>query len=55
MLFRSEAAAVRFVEGLIQRHGMEVDRHSQGETQLAHRVKDFEDMKRDVDGYYAEN
>lgn len=50
----AEQAAIRFVEGLISRFDIDVDRHSNGETQLAHRPRDFETMKSDV-AYYAEN
>jgi glycine/D-amino acid oxidase-like deaminating enzyme len=39
---RSELAAIRLVEGLIGDAGMDVDRHSDGETILAHRPKDRE-------------
>ena len=38
---RTEVAAIRLVEDLIDTHGLEVDRHSNGETLLAHRPKDF--------------
>ena len=48
---QAELAAIDHVEGLITKHGWEVDRHSEGETQLAHRPKDFEAMKREVDHY----
>lgn len=41
-----EKAAVEFVGDLIERLGLEVDRHSEGETQLAHRPKDFAAMRR---------
>ena len=51
---RTEAAAIRHVEDFIAREGVEVDRHSQGETQLAHRPRDFEEMRGRLD-YYAEN
>ncbi len=46
---QTEVAAVRFVEDLIARFGIDVDCHSEGETQLAHRPSDFEDMKKSVD------
>jgi glycine/D-amino acid oxidase-like deaminating enzyme len=42
----AEKAAVALVEDLIARHGIDVDRHSHGETQLAHRVRDMEDLRR---------
>lgn len=51
---RTEAAAIRYVEKFIDEEGIDVDRHSQGETQLAHRPRDFEEMRARV-GYYAEN
>lgn len=38
---RTELAAIQLVEGLIQDLGIDVDRHSQGETLLAHRPKDM--------------
>jgi len=50
----AELAAVRFVEDLIARFGLEVDRHSKGETMFAHRARHFEAMKGAAD-YYAEN
>ncbi|MEM6303383.1 MAG: FAD-binding oxidoreductase [Pseudomonadota bacterium] len=52
---QTEVAAVSFVEDLIARLGLDVDRHSEGETQLAHRPRDFDAMKGERDGYYAEN
>lgn len=45
---RSELEAVQFVEGLIQEIGVEVDRHSRGETILAHRAKDMQTLKEDA-------
>lgn len=51
---QTEVDAVRFVESLIARHGMDVDRHSDGETQFAHRRKDFDDM-RDAVSKHREN
>lgn len=50
----AELAAVRLVEDLIARFGLEVDRHSKGETMFAHRARHFEAMKGAAD-YYAEN
>jgi len=41
----AEVAAVRYVEDLITTHSIDVDRHSQGETQLAHRPRDAQDMQ----------
>ncbi|MFY0646428.1 NAD(P)/FAD-dependent oxidoreductase [Sulfitobacter geojensis] len=51
---QAELASIRYVEGLIDRFGIEVDRHSKGETQLAHRTRDYEIMKASVD-HYAES
>lgn len=51
---QAEVASIRLVEGLIERYGMDVDRHSDGETQLAHRSKDFDAMRDEV-AYYAES
>lgn len=48
---QSEKDAIKLVEGLIDRHGLDVDRHSDGETQVAHRARDFEAMHRQVDYY----
>lgn len=42
----AEKAAVDHVERLTQVYGIEVDRHSKGETELAHRAKDMDDLKR---------
>ncbi|MDF1728841.1 MAG: FAD-binding oxidoreductase [Sulfitobacter sp.] len=44
----TEKAAVDLVAGLIDRLGLDVDRHSDGETQLAHRPRDFEAMRAEV-------
>lgn len=43
---RAEAAAVRLVSDLIDEFGADVDRHSAGETQLAHRPSDVADLER---------
>lgn len=51
---RTEVAAVHLVEEIIDRFDIDVDRHSDGETQLAHRPRDLEDMRGSVDRY-AEN
>ncbi|AXI48612.1 FAD-dependent oxidoreductase [Sulfitobacter sp. SK012] len=40
----SELAAIETVDELISRLNLDVDRHSQGETQLAHRPKDVSDL-----------
>lgn len=45
---RTELAAIRLVEELIQETGMDVDRHSKGETSLAHRPKDMATLKADA-------
>ena len=47
--FQTERAAVEFVGDLIDRLGLEVDRHSDGETMVAHRPKDFAEMERSFD------
>lgn len=51
---QTERAAVDLVEGLITRIQIDVDRHSDGETQFAHRPKDMEDMRGQL-AYYDEN
>jgi glycine/D-amino acid oxidase-like deaminating enzyme len=51
---QTEVAAIRLVEDLLECHCIDVDRHSDGETQFAHRPKDFDAMRKDVE-YYAEN
>ena len=51
---QAEVASIRLVEGLIDRLGLDVDRHSEGETQLAHRPKDFDAMQSEVE-LIAEN
>ena len=51
---QAEVAAIRQVEDFIVARGINVDRHSQGETQLAHRPRDFEEMRGRL-AYYAEN
>lgn len=38
---RTELAAIQLVEGIIAEHSIKVDRHSIGETSLAHRPKDM--------------
>lgn len=50
----TELASIRLVEGLLERQNMDVDRHSDGETQFAHRPKDFTAM-RDSVAHYAES
>lgn len=50
----AELASVNFVDALTTRLGIDVDRHSQGETEMAHRPKDYVQMQKDV-AKYAEN
>ncbi|MEP1767167.1 MAG: FAD-binding oxidoreductase [Sulfitobacter sp.] len=38
---RTELDAIGFVHNVIQTHGIDVDRHSNGETLMAHRAKDM--------------
>jgi glycine/D-amino acid oxidase-like deaminating enzyme len=40
---RTEVDAVRYVEALLQEHKIDVDRHSKGETLLAHRPMSFDE------------
>ena len=51
---KAELDAIACVEDLLARHGIDVDRHSDGETQLAHRPKDYDAMQAEV-AEYAEN
>ena len=46
---QTEVASVHFVDALIRRFGIDVDRHSDGETQLAHRARDVDDLRREAD------
>lgn len=49
LAFRAaELAAIRLVEDRLTRHQIEVDRHSDGETELAHRPRDMEDFRSGV-------
>ncbi|KIN63005.1 Oxidoreductase [Sulfitobacter noctilucicola] len=48
---QSEVASIRLVESLLERFGLDVDRHSEGETQMAHRAKDYEAMASEVAFY----
>ena len=41
---RTELAAIQYVESLIGELGIDVDRHSDGETSLAHRPKDMVEL-----------
>ncbi len=45
---QAEVASVQLVEDLIARFDLEVDRHSDGETQMAHRPKDYAAMQDEV-------
>ena len=45
----TEKAAIAHVEGLTQRFGIEVDRHSRGEVQIAHSARSFKGMQADVE------
>ncbi|MGP6087799.1 NAD(P)/FAD-dependent oxidoreductase [Antarctobacter jejuensis] len=45
----AEKAAVAHVDSLIQRHSWDVDRHSQGETLLAHTARRFDALRRDAE------
>jgi glycine/D-amino acid oxidase-like deaminating enzyme len=48
---RAELEAVDFVAGLLARHGIDVDRHSTGETQVAHRPRDMERLRRNAEHF----
>jgi glycine/D-amino acid oxidase-like deaminating enzyme len=43
-----EQAAVAYVDGLVTEHGWDVDRHSDGETQLAHSARAWRNMQREA-------
>lgn len=45
---QTEIAAVDFVERLIARLNLDVDRHSKGETLLAHRARDVAELQREA-------
>ncbi|ASM74055.1 MULTISPECIES: NAD(P)/FAD-dependent oxidoreductase [Roseobacteraceae] len=51
---KAERDAIALVEQITQTHGIHVDRHSQGETELAHRPKDMDALRRAADAV-AEN
>ena len=51
---QTEVNSIRLVESLLTRFNLDVDRHSNGETQVAHRPRDFEIMRKDI-VYYAES
>ncbi len=44
--FQAEHAAVDLVEALLKRHAIDADRHSRGETQLAHRPRHMRAFRR---------
>jgi glycine/D-amino acid oxidase-like deaminating enzyme len=46
---QAERAAVTHVDAFLSRYGVDVDRHSNGETALAHRPKDMSDLRRGAD------
>lgn len=45
----AQVAAVDLVASLLGRFGIDADRHSNGETQLAHRPKDMDALRREAD------
>lgn len=45
----AERAAVGLVDDLTRKHGIDVDRHSDGEIELAHRPKDMKSFERALD------
>lgn len=45
----AERAAVELVDGLVRRLNIDIDRHSNGETQLAHRPKEMEHLRAEAD------
>ncbi|MDK3071617.1 FAD-dependent oxidoreductase [Sedimentitalea sp. JM2-8] len=47
---QAERDAVNLVADLLARHRIQADRHSQGETQLAHRLRDMDRLRRAADG-----
>ena len=47
--WQAERDAVALVADLLDRHGITADTHSRGETQLAHRPKDMERLRRRAD------
>ena len=51
---KAERDAIGLVEHITQTHGIDVDRHSRGETELAHRPKDMDVLRRAAEGV-AEN
>jgi len=51
---RTERAAIELVEQLITEYDIDVDRHSRGETSLAHRAKDMDALRKTAENV-AEN
>jgi glycine/D-amino acid oxidase-like deaminating enzyme len=51
---QAEHAAVDLVAGLLDRLGIDADRHSDGETILAHRRRDMERLRREADALVRE-
>ena len=45
----TELAAIDLVSEIAARHGIEIDRHSNGETEVAHRPRDVESLRARVD------
>ena len=50
----AQRASVAFAGALIDRLGLEVDRHSEGETLLAHRPKDWDRLQREAEDFEAD-
>lgn len=49
LAFRSaEMAAINLVDALVKQYDIDVDRHSSGETELAHRARDMDYLRRRV-------
>ena len=42
---QAELAAINLVDTLTTQHNIQIDRHSEGETELAHRPKDMDDLR----------
>ncbi len=51
----AEVAAVDLVADLLQRFDIDAETHSKGETQVAHRARDMEDLRRQADEMAREN
>lgn len=51
---QAEVEAVSLVASLLDRHGIDADTHSKGETRLAHRPRDMEEMRREADALARE-